>query len=195
MCRVRARASGAEYARGSAADRSGFPRRAGRGIIDFMADTLTDTDLAHLRRAIELSQLARDHGNHPFGALLVAGDGRVIEAENTVITDRDVTAHAETNLVRLAWKGMDAAELPASTLFTSCEPCAMCCGAIFWAGIGRVVYALSGTGLIALAGPEDDGAALDLPSRDVFARGGRPIAVSGPHLEDAAAEAHLGFWG
>ncbi|KTS13785.1 nucleoside deaminase [Microbacterium testaceum] len=159
-----------------------------------MADTLDATDLAHLRRAIELSQLARDHGNHPFGALLVTGDGCVIEAENTVLTDRDVTGHAETNLVRRAWMEVDAAALPASTLFTSCEPCAMCCGAIFWAGIGRVVYALSGTGLIALAGPEDDGASLDLPSRTVFAHGTRPVAVSGPHLEDDAARPHVGFW-
>lgn len=157
-----------------------------------MPDDLSQNDLAHLRRAIELSQLAREHGNHPFGALLVTGDGRVIEAENTVITDHDVTCHAETNLVRLAWRWMDAAELPASTLFTSCEPCAMCCGAIFWAGIGRVVYALSGRALIDLAGPGDD---LDLPSREVFARGGRSTSVSGPHLEEEAAEMHRGFWG
>lgn len=156
-----------------------------------MADTLAPTDRAHLARAIELSQLARDHGNHPFGAILVTADGRIIEAENTVITDHDVTAHAETNLVRLVWKEVDAAELPASTLFTSCEPCAMCCGAIFWAGIGRVVFALSGRGLIAVAGSEDD---LDLPSREVFARGGRPTSVSGPHLEEEAARAHFGFW-
>lgn len=160
-----------------------------------MTDTLDANDLAHLRRAIALSAQARDHGNHPFGALLVTGAGRVIEAETTVLTDRDVTGHAETNLVRIAGREVDAAELPASTLFTSCEPCAMCCGAIFWAGIGRVVYALSGTGLIALAGGEDDGAALDLPSREVFAHGGRDIAVSGPHLEEDAAEPHVGFWG
>lgn len=160
-----------------------------------MTDSLDATDLARLRRAIDLSVAAREHGNHPFGALLVTGDGRVIEAENTVLTDRDVTGHAEKNLVRRVWKEVDAAELPASTLFTSCEPCAMCCGAIFWAGIGRVVYALSGTGLIDIAGGEDDGAALDLPSREVFAHGGRAIAVSGPHLEDEAAEPHRGFWG
>ncbi|MFF7681799.1 nucleoside deaminase [Microbacterium sp. NPDC007973] len=159
-----------------------------------MDDTLDAADLAHLHRAIDLSASARAHGNHPFGAVLVTGDGRVVEAENTVLTDRDVTAHAETNLVRRAWNQMDAAELPASTLFTSCEPCAMCCGAIFWAGIGRVVYALSGTSLIEIAGGEDDGAVLDLPAREVFAHGGRAIAVSGPHLQDEAAEPHRGFW-
>ena len=124
---------------------------AASAIIDTMDDTLDTADLAHLRRAIELSASARAHGNHPFGALLVTANGRVIEAENTVLTDRDVTAHAETVLVRRAWQQVDAADVAASTLFTSCEPCAMCCGAIFWAGIGRVVYALSGTGLIAIA--------------------------------------------
>lgn len=160
-----------------------------------MADDLGPTDLAPLCRAIELSISAREHGNHPFGAVLVTADGRVLEAENTVLTDRDVTAHAETNLVRLAWRELDATELAASTLYTSCEPCAMCAGAMFWAGIGRMVYALSGRGLIALAASEDGGRELDLPSREVFAHGEPVVAVSGPHLEDEAAEPHRGFWG
>lgn len=156
--------------------------------------TLEPSEIAHLRRAIELSVLAREHGNHPFGAVLVTADGRVLEAENTVITDRDVTGHAETNLVRLAFRELDATELAASTLYTSCEPCAMCAGAMFWAGIGRMVYALSGRGLIALAESGEDGRELDLPSREVFVRGSHPTAVSGPHLEDEAAEPHRGFW-
>ncbi|SIR74576.1 nucleoside deaminase [Microbacterium sp. RURRCA19A] len=158
------------------------------------SDTLDPTETAHLRRAIQVSIDARAHGNHPFGAILVTADGRVLEAENTVITDRDVTSHAETNLVRLAWKELDATELAASTLYTSCEPCAMCAGAMFWAGIGRMVYALSGRGLIALAESEDGGRELDLPSREVFARGVPVVAVSGPHLEGEAAEPHRGFW-
>lgn len=156
--------------------------------------TLEPSEIAHLRRAIELSVLAREHGNHPFGAVLVTADGRVLEAENTVITDRDVTGHAETNLVRLAFRELDATELAASTLYTSCEPCAMCAGAMFWAGIGRMAYALSGRGLIALAESGEDGRELDLPSREVFVRGSQPTAVSGPHLEDEAAEPHRGFW-
>lgn len=160
-----------------------------------MADSLAPTDLTHLRRAIQVSVDARAHGNHPFGAILVTGDGRVLEAENTVLTDRDVTAHAETNLVRLAWRTQDATELAASTLYTSCEPCAMCAGAMFWAGIGRMVYALSGRGLIALAASEDASRELDLPSREVFAHGVPVVAVSGPHLEDEASEPHRGFWG
>ncbi|MBT9606793.1 nucleoside deaminase [Microbacterium sp.] len=160
-----------------------------------MTDTLDPTELDHLRRAIQISVDARAHGNHPFGAILVTDDGRILEAENTVLTDRDVTCHAETNLVRLAGRELDATELSASTLYTSCEPCAMCAGAMFWAGIGRMVYALSGTGLIALAESGEEGRELDLPSREVFARGSQRVVVSGPHLEDEAAEPHRGFWG
>jgi hypothetical protein len=65
---------------------------------------------------------------------------------------------------------------------------------MFWAGIGRMVYALSGRGLIALAESEDGGRELDLPSREVFARGVPLVEVSGPHLEDEAAAPHRGFW-
>ena len=67
----------------------------------------------------------------------------VLEAENTVVTQRDCTAHAELNLVREAVARFDAEQLGAHTLYTSTEPCEMCAGAIFWSGIGRVVFALS----------------------------------------------------
>ena len=105
---------------------------------------VSPTDESHLRQAIAISKRSVAHGNHPFGALLVNEAGTIVlEAENTVTTDSDATGHAETNLVRLATKSFDLAELRSSTLYTSCEPCAMCTGAIYWAGIGRVVYALA----------------------------------------------------
>lgn len=153
------------------------------------------TDLDHLHRAIAVSQSARDHGNHPFGAILVAPDGTVVlEAENTVVTERDVTGHAETNLVRLAWKAIDEAELASYTLYTSCEPCSMCSGAIYWSGIGRVVYALAETSLFGLTGDHVENPTLALPCRQVLGAGSRTIEVSGPHLEDEAASPHRGFW-
>ena len=83
------------------------------------------------------------HGNHPFAAVLVDEDGRVLlQAENTVVTDRDGTGHAETNLVRLATQRFSPEELARCTIYASTEPCAMCAGAIHWSHIGRVVYAL-----------------------------------------------------
>lgn len=158
-------------------------------------DASSATDQAHLRRAIEISAAAVAHGNHPFGALLTDADGAVVlEAENSVTTTGDVTGHAETNLVRLASTTYSTEVLRGCTLYTSCEPCAMCSGAIYWAGIGRVVYAMSEARLLELTGAHDDNPTLYLPCRDVFACGQRPTAVTGPLLEDEAAVHHEGFW-
>jgi tRNA(Arg) A34 adenosine deaminase TadA len=152
-------------------------------------------DLLLHRRAIAVSHNARDHGNHPFGAVLVDGSGAVVlEAENTVTTGHDVTHHAELNLVRLACASVPYADLPHHTLYTSCEPCAMCSGSIYWAGIGRVVYGLSEAGLLGLTGNHPDNPTLMLPCREVFAAGSRVTDVTGPLLEDEAASAHEGFW-
>ncbi len=150
-------------------------------------------DLHLLRRAIALAASARQHGNHPFGALLADENGQVLlEAENTVVTENDSTGHAETNLVRLASRRFPTELLAKYTLYTSTEPCPMCSGAIFWSGIGRVVYALGEERLYAMTG--DSPESLKLPSREVFACGGRPVEVLGPLLEDEAARVHEGFW-
>jgi tRNA(Arg) A34 adenosine deaminase TadA len=153
-------------------------------------------DEGHLLRAIELARVSREKGNHPFGSLLVdtAGDV-VLEAENTVVTSHDVTAHAELNLVRAASMQFDVEALRGSTLYTSTEPCAMCSSAIFWAGVGRVVYALSSEQLIGIVKDESGSSTLALSCREVFARGGRNIEVSGPHVTEQAATVHEGFWG
>lgn len=121
-------------------------------------------------------------------------DGRIVaEAENTVTTDGDPTGHAETNLVRLAAPLIAPDELPLHTLYSSCEPCAMCSAAIFWSGIGRIVYALSNDALMAML-PGDDDPALALTCREVIGAGNRQIVVDGPFLEDQAARPHEGFW-
>ena len=87
-----------------------------------------------------------------------------------------------------------AARLRSSTLYTSAEPCAMCAGAIYWCGIGRVVYALSEHQLLGLTGDHPENPTFALPCREVFARGQRRIEVTGPCLEEEAAAAHAGFW-
>jgi hypothetical protein len=86
------------------------------------------------------------------------------------------------------------AELARCTLYTSTEPCAMCAGAIYWTGIGRVVFALAETGLSRYTGSHTQNPTLDLPCREVFARGQKPIVVAGPLLEDEAGKVHEGFW-
>ena len=157
--------------------------------------TVSESDLSHLRRAIFVSIEAKRYGNHPFGAVLTDDTGvQVLEAENTVVTHSDVTGHAETNLVRLATKKYSLEQLRGFTLYTSCEPCAMCAGAIYWAGIGRMVYALPEQALIPLTGDDPQNPTLDLPSREVLARGQRTVVVAGPALEEQAAEPHRGFW-
>ncbi|MBI4630402.1 MAG: nucleoside deaminase [Chloroflexi bacterium] len=155
---------------------------------------MTEHDLKHLRTAIQIAQRARDHGNHPFGSLLADEHGEILlEAENSVVTDSDSTAHAETNLVRLASRKFSAEALSKCTLYSSTEPCPMCAGAIFWSGIGRVVYALSEQGLYSLTNDSPD--KLLLSCRDVLARGGRPTEVLGPAIEDEAKKVHEAFWG
>jgi tRNA(Arg) A34 adenosine deaminase TadA len=149
----------------------------------------------HLLDAIELARRAREHGNHPFGALLVDEDGNVVlEAENTVRTERDVTGHAETNLMRLASSRFEAEFLGTCTLYTSTEPCPMCAGAIYWGNVRRVVFALSQEEMRRISGGNPQNFQLELTSREVFARGDHDIEVSGPHLLEQARAVHDGFW-
>jgi tRNA(Arg) A34 adenosine deaminase TadA len=156
---------------------------------------MDEIHLPHLRRAIEVARRARERGNHPFGAILVGQDNRVLlEAENTVNTERDCTGHAETNLIRLAWQQFDPATLRQCTLYTSTEPCAMCAGAIHWGGVGRVVFALGEASLYAMIGRPFENETMQLPCREVFARSGRPVEVIGPLIEDEAKVVHEGFW-
>ena len=156
---------------------------------------MNSMDLQHLRTAIEVAQKARDHGNHPFGAILVDENNQVLlQAENSVVAGSDCTGHAETNLMRLASQHFPPEKLATCTLYTSTEPCAMCAGAIHWGNVRRVVYALSEVALYEITGPSPDH--LLLPCREVFAHSQRSVIVEGPALElDIEARAvHEGFW-
>ena len=156
---------------------------------------MNSTDLEHLRTAIEVARQAREHGNHPFGAILVDNNDQVLlQAENSVVTGNDCTGHAETNLMRLATQHFPSEKLATCTLYTSTEPCAMCAGAIYWGNVGRVVYALSEVGLYDIIGHSPD--QLLLPCREVFAHSQRDVQVEGPamELENEARAVHVGFW-
>jgi tRNA(Arg) A34 adenosine deaminase TadA len=118
----------------------------------------------------------------------------LIEAENRYMPGHDGTAHAERLLATQACTTLSAATLQRATIYSSAEPCAMCAGAIYWAGIGRLVYGLSEQRLRKLTGDHPENLTLDLPCRDVFASGQRSIEVVGPLLEDEAAADHAGVW-
>jgi tRNA(Arg) A34 adenosine deaminase TadA len=158
--------------------------------------TPTDTDLRFLRQVIALSGQARAQGHHPFAALVVDEKGGVVaEAVNgSRPPEGDPTRHAELVAVAQAARRLDPAQLRRCTLYSSAEPCAMCAGAAYWCGVGRVVYALSEARLLTLTGSHPENPTLALPCREVFARGQRPVEVLGPALEDEAAVAHAGFW-
>jgi tRNA(Arg) A34 adenosine deaminase TadA len=150
-------------------------------------------DEAYLRQSFAVARRALLHGNHPFGALLVSDDARILlEFENGFLPDRDMTAHAERLLATAASKHYDPVFLGHCTMYASAEPCAMCAGATYWAGIGRVVYALSERRLKAIIGDNRENPTLDLPCRTVFAAGQRRVEVVGPLLEEEAAMLHVG---
>ena len=152
-------------------------------------------DLRSLRLAIDVAARARSAGNHPFGAVLASATGDVLlEAENTVTTERDVTGHAELNLVRLASGRFSEAELAETTLYSSTEPCAMCAGGIYWSGIGRVVYALPESRLGEFTGADPENPTMHLSARTVLAAGQRSIEIEGPADLPEAAAVHAGFW-
>jgi tRNA(Arg) A34 adenosine deaminase TadA len=159
------------------------------------ATSLHPTDDKFLRQAIALSASSRANGNHPFGALLVSKSGEVLlTAENRGPIDHDATAHAERLLMTQASKTLSADILHSATMYTSAEPCAMCAGAAYWAGIGRIVYALSETRLKEHIGPHLENLTMNLPCRVVLAAGQRPIEVIGPALENEALAIHKDFW-
>lgn len=115
---------------------------------------MTPEDKRFLRRAVALAAEARAAGQAPYGSLLVGPEGEVlVEAYNTVLADRDISAHPEQKLARWAARELDPAVASNTTMYTSCQPCGMCTGAIDRSGLGRVVYALSSEQLASLQPP------------------------------------------
>jgi tRNA(Arg) A34 adenosine deaminase TadA len=156
---------------------------------------VNDADAEFLRRALAVAREARLQGDEPFGAVLVDASGTMVgEAGNTKITERDPTGHAEINLVRSVARQHDVGALDGCTLYASTEPCAMCSAAIYWSGIGRVVFALGSETLLQMVGNSPVNDALAVSSREIFARGKRAVDVEGPLLEREAAAVHEGFW-
>ena len=155
---------------------------------------MNETQAAHwLRRANAVARAAMYAGHHPFGALLVAPDGQTVLLEQGNV---DSVNHAESVLAREAARRFDTDTLWRCTLVTTVEPCAMCAGTQYWAHIGRLVYGMTERRLLELTGNHAENPTLDLPCREVFARGQKAVEVIGPvvEVEDEIAALHRGFW-
>jgi tRNA(Arg) A34 adenosine deaminase TadA len=128
-------------------------------------------------RAIALADEARSEGNHPLGAVLVKNNEIVLEAKNSVNSMGDVTRHAELNLLQNAAQALSREDLESCILYSSTEPCSMCSGAIYWAGIRSVVYGCSKESLQKLTS-------------------GKSVSAQfiGPVSEAAALLSHQSFW-
>jgi len=152
--------------------------------------------IAFLRHSFAVARRARANGKHPFGAILVDAQGRVLMEQENAFDTEGRTGHAETVLSRRACAALTAEELAQTTMYVSAEPCAMCAGSLYWAGIGRLVYAMSEHKLGQIIGPHPDNLTLDLPCRTVLTAGQRHVEVLGPLLEDdpEAAAMHEGAW-
>ena len=157
--------------------------------------TLDARDGRYLRQAIAWSRVARDRGNRPFGAVVVADDGRVLaEAWCNTSETGDCTGHAETNAVRQLSPVVDRETLSRATLYSSAEPCVMCAGAIYWSNIGRVVYGIDAVRLRVFRGERLDQRDAELSCRDVFDASPRAIDCLGPALIAQASASHQGGW-
>jgi tRNA(Arg) A34 adenosine deaminase TadA len=141
-----------------------------------------ETDESFMRLAIEASREAYLAGNMPFGAALVQEGAIVDICGNLQVTaalgEGDCIGHAEVVLVRQVSGDLGASALLGGTVYASGEPCAMCAGAMFWAGISRIVYAASTPDIVAAFG----GASLPVRCADVLRSASRAVIVDGPVL-------------
>lgn len=147
--------------------------------------TTTANDIEPMRQAIAAARAALANGDKPYGATLVSVDGRIVHtAGNVEVSRGDSTGHAEMVLVREAQADFGIAALQGGTVYASGEPCAMCCGALFWAGVSRIVYAAPNRAMAELLG----GALLPFTCAELLAHAVPPVQVDGPLLADESMD-------
>lgn len=150
-----------------------------------------------LIRANTIAEEAVINGNNPFGAILIDKEGTILlECGNLERTLGIATAHAELKLCEMASKEYDKEFLKTTTLITTAEPCSMCSGAIYWTGIGRVVYGISEKELKRLTGDDVRNLTMSLDCRKVLNSGQRKIEVIGPinEVKSEIEKLHENFW-
>jgi tRNA(Arg) A34 adenosine deaminase TadA len=152
---------------------------------------MSKQDIKGVKEAVVVAQKAKQKGNLPYGCVLTDSNGKILlRGENTINTDKDCLAHAEINLIREACKIYDYNYLNSCIIYTSDEPCAMCSSAIYWSGIGKLVYGLSKKTFYDTFGRDNPNWVFELGAREVFNNGGRKVKVVGPLLEDIVLKIH-----
>lgn len=155
---------------------------------------ITETDLKHLKRCVELARTALEKGDEPFGSVLVSGDGKVLREDHNQVAGGDHTQHPEFNLARWAAQNMTPEERAKATVYTSGEHCPMCAAAHGWVGLGRIVYASSSKQLVQWLGELGipPSRVKNLPIQDVI----RDTVVDGPvpELAEEVRKLHQEFY-
>ena len=105
--------------------------------------SISETDLVHLRRAVDLARLALERGDEPFGSVLVSGEGDVLFEDHNHVVALEATQHPEFAIARWAGANLSPEERAAAVVYTSGEHCPMCSAAHGWVGLGRIVIAAS----------------------------------------------------
>ncbi len=162
-----------------------------------MEDPIPDADAAQLRHAYALAAKARARGDRPFAAVIVAEDGTILaEGLSTQgVGGGGTLAHSEmTACQAVIAQAIPRARLRRATIYSSGEPCAMCAAAIFYTGVGRVVYGLSAAAILHLRNAQPHTAGLALSCREVLASAAEKVEVVGPCLEAEGAVPHEGYW-
>jgi tRNA(Arg) A34 adenosine deaminase TadA len=153
----------------------------------------SDIDRKFLRRAIALAGEAKSSGNPPFGSLLVDSGGNVlVELTNTTASDNDLSAHPELKAAVWAARNLTPEQALTTTLYTSSENCAMCSGAFVLAGLGKLVFSVSGEQLREIRGTAYSRPTTAASSRSIFEQANYPITVIGPEISDEGRVVHLG---
>lgn len=145
----------------------------------------------YIRLAIEAAQAARAKGNLPFGCVLVDATGNVLAiGENSINTSRDSIAHAEINLLHGIAGRLTREFLHTCTLYATDEPCPMCTSAIYWSGVGKIVFGLRKSRYYEITGRDNPDYVFEMPCEQLLQHGGRPVLVEGPVLEDEVLKLH-----
>lgn len=154
---------------------------------------ITETDIKHLKRCVELAKTALEKGDEPFGSVLVSAEGEVLFEDHNHVASGDHTQHPEFAIARWAAANMSPEERQKATVYTSGEHCPMCAAAHGWVGLGRIVYASSSKQLVEWLGElgVPPSRVRNLPIQEII----RDTVVEGPvpELAEQVRELHRQF--